>query len=132
MLVAKTGINEIHRKLRSVHASISRRYLTDLQTETRSLGGFIFDFFDEAYYLMNNRDVLNYVFAGDINSGLLHFLGWGIHERRSPMRVGDLLRISEHLLRDCPLKSEHGSHNVLAFDELCELLNFIPDELLAK
>ena len=131
-LIARTGLEEIHKELISAYPSKSIRYLTDLQRRTSSLNEPIFDFFDEAYYLMNNRDVLDHLFAGGIDSGLRHFLGWGIYEGRVPVRASDLSRISDHLLGEAPVKSGHGTNSALSFDELCDLLHFVPDEVLAK
>jgi hypothetical protein len=86
-------------------------------------------FFDEEYYLMCNKDVLDELFVKGVRSGLHHFLGWGIHEGRAPLRFARLAEVSAGLLAG---DLRDGSGATLDFDALCDLFRCVEPETLAK
>lgn len=132
-LISASGLKEIHDLIRHRHSSATNSYIKDLQVALKKSERLDFSlFFDEAFYLANNRDVFEHVYAGEISSGLHHFLGWGIFEKRSPLRGAELSKIVKNFEMAMPGGSEGYSKQGPVFEDICGILSFLPIDAIAR
>jgi len=77
---------DLHPSLRSSPKALAKHYLSTTNARLVSPNRF----FDEAYYRRNNPDVAAEIAAGNVASGLVHFVAHGLQEGRTPNR--DMLK----------------------------------------